>query len=138
MKKQFGYNFGFKLNEKSCVGVTQDDLSVAPKTKESITKADKGNASSIITGHDITFTVAGVMAKKEEAEIFLDSDDILELALKKGEEAILPFIYSRGDLKSYKGNFSITGYSESSGSEDMGTYTLNCKVVGEMLPVPVV
>lgn len=133
MRKQLGYNFGFELNSKKCVGVTQDDFSISAKTKDSITKANRGNTETIVTGHDTTFTVAGVAALRDTGETeLLDSNDIMELALKTGEDAILPFVYTRGELKSYQGNFTITGYSESSGSEDVATYTLNCKVVGAL------
>ncbi len=135
MEKIYGYNIGFKLNEKACVGVTQDDLSIAATTKESITKVDKGNTNYVVVGHGVTFTVAGVVAKNGSDDATLDSDMLFEQSLKKGSDAEIPFVYTRGTLSSYKGVMIITAYSESSGSEDVATYSLSCQVIGDMAKV---
>ena len=37
-----GYNIALKVNGKTLAGRTQDDLNIAAKTKDSLTKDDKG------------------------------------------------------------------------------------------------
>ena len=50
-----GYNIAFKIGGSTLAGRTQDDLTIAARTKESITKDDQGATQSSINGHDITF-----------------------------------------------------------------------------------
>ena len=56
-----GYNIAFKLGGKTIEGRTQDDLTVAARTKESLTKDDQGNAQVVVSGHDITFRASGLI-----------------------------------------------------------------------------
>lgn len=136
MAKQIGYNFLFEKDGKTFAGVQSDALSISSKVKESITKASQGNSDSVITGHEVTFSIGGLVEKKSGVDAtILDNDDIIVLALAKGSAAIIPFVYKRGELKSYTGNAVITGYSENSDSENEANYSLNLKVQGDMIPV---
>ena len=79
-----GYNIALKVDGKTLAGRTQDDLNIAPTTKESQTKDDGGNTNSVVTGHNVTFKAAGLMDVGTGEN--LGRDDIIALALKKGEE----------------------------------------------------
>ena len=59
----------------------------------------------------------------------------MDLSLKVGDEALVPFVYNRGKGKNYTGNVVITSYSESTNAEGEATYSLAVKVSGEMKPV---
>ena len=137
MQNIAGYNILFKLNKKLIAGETSSDLAVSAKVKDSLTKADKGNTRREVTGHDITFSTNGVMQLLQEQEktSSLDAADLLALALKKGEEAEIEFIYTRGEMQSYKGVMIITSYNETADAEGNATYALNCSVSGELTPV---
>lgn len=134
--KQLGFNFFLTLEGKTLAGETQSDMNVSATEKSSLTKADKGNAQTMISGHEVAFNVNGVMEVNEDGEATaLDSDELLERALKVGEEAKIPFTYTRGSGKSYTGNIVISSYSESTNAEGEATYSLSVKVSGEMKPV---
>lgn len=137
MENIAGYSILFKLNDKLIAGDTSSSLDIAAKVKESLTKADQGNTQRDVTGHDVTFSTSGVMQLLEEEEktTSLDADDLMGLALLKGTAAKIPFVYSRGSLKSYKGVMIITSYNETTDAEGNATYALNCSVSGELVPV---
>lgn len=130
-----GYNIAFKVDGKTLAGRTQDDLTISAVTKDSLTKDDGGNTNSVVTGHDVTFRAAGLMdaAKGEDGK--LGRDEIIKLALKKGEDAKLPFRYGPADGLNYQGTAVITGYSESTNAQGEATYSLDFKVSGEMTEV---
>lgn len=136
MKKQLGYNFVFAFKGKKFAGVTDDNLQITPTVKESITKDDKGASNSEVVGQGIEITVNGIISLKDgDAEPQqMDADDIMELNLKKGEEAIVEFVYTRSTGRAYTGRVRANGYSESTGAEDFGTYSQSFTVVGEMTP----
>lgn len=134
--KQLGFNFFMQLNGKNLAGETQTDLNVTATEKSSLTKADKGNAQTQISGHEVAFNVNGVMEINEQGETTaIDSNELLELSLKTGEDALVPFVYNRGNGKSYSGKIVITSYSESTNAEGEATFSLSVKVSGEMTPV---
>ena len=56
---EFGYNIAFKINNKTLAGRTQDELSITPTIKESITKDDGGNKRQEVVGHEVTFAAQG-------------------------------------------------------------------------------
>ena len=56
-----GYNIAFKIGGSTLAGRTQDDLTIAARTKESLTKDDQGATQSSINGHDITFRASGLV-----------------------------------------------------------------------------
>ena len=125
-----------QLNGKNLAGETQTDLNVTATEKSSLTKADKGNAQTQISGHEVAFNVNGVMEINQQGETTaIDSNELLELSLKTGEEALVPFVYNRGNGKNYSGKIVVTSYSESTNAEGEATYSLSVKVSGEMTPV---
>lgn len=130
-----GYSILFKLADKTLVAETSSSLDVAARVKESLTKADQGNTKREVTGHDVTFSTNGVMRLLEQQAKLqsLDSDDLMALALKKGEEALIDFVYVRGSGKNYKGQMIITSYNETADAEGNATYALNCSVSGELI-----
>ena len=135
--KILGYNVALKPQGKTILGVTQDDFSIATRMKESLTKADKGNTQRTITGRDFTFTVAGLMSLKgqDDEPASLDRDDIIALTALVGTQAVIPFVYAAEGMKSYEGSCVITGYSESTNSEDEGSFTLNLQSSGALKEV---
>lgn len=132
MESQIGYNFFMKLNEKKVAGVTQDDFNISAKVVDSITKDDAGSMQSTVISHEITGTIAGKLKKKGGVEDSLDMDDLMSNALKVGSEAEIPFVYNRASGKAYTGKLIITSYSESTNSEDVGTWSMGVKVIGKM------
>lgn len=132
-----GYNVLFKLKDKTLVGETSSSLDISAKVKESLTKADKGNTKREVTGHDVTFSVNGVMELNESTGTvsILDSDALIAEALKKGDESLIDFVYTRGGGKAYTGKAIITSYSESADAEGNATYTVNCSVSGDLTQV---
>lgn len=130
-----GYNIAFKVDGKTLAGRTQDDMTISAVTKDSITKDDGGNTNSTVTGHDVTFRAAGLMDAAKGADGKLGRDEIIELSLKKGDDAKLPFVYGPADGLQYKGTAVITGYSESTNAQGEATYSLDFKVSGEMTKV---
>lgn len=137
MASMEGYSILFKLNDKTLVAETSSSLDITARVKESITKADQGNTTREVTGHDVTFSTNGVMRLLEQTAKLqsLDSDDLMALALKKGEEAEIDFVYVRGSGKNYKGQMIITSYNETADAEGNATYALNCSVSGELTEV---
>ena len=130
-----GYNFRFNVGGHNFIGVTQDDMTITPTTKESITKDDQGNRRRAVTGQDITFKVAGILDLNGTGGTDNDMDDIIALALAKGDNAKVTFVYTRGTGQAYTGTAVITGYSESTPADGEGTYTLDFAVSGAMTAV---
>lgn len=124
-----GYNIALKIGGSTFAGRTQDDLTIAARTKESLTKDDQGAPQSSINGHDITFRASGLIDVTGGSNI-LDRDDILEDVLKTGSAAVLAFTYTATGGKVLSGNCVITNYSESSNASDDATYTLDLKTTG--------
>lgn len=129
-----GYNIAFQVNSKTMLGRTQDDLSISANTKESLTKDDAGEKRVSVTGHEITFSCSGLIDFNAGTGTAtkLDRDDIIALALVKGSSAPVPVVYSCQGGDSYTGSAIITGYTESSNSEDEATYTINFRISGAL------
>ena len=125
-----GYNIAFKIGTKTLAGRTQDDLTIAARTKESLTKDDSGNAQVSITGHDITFRATGLVDTASTTQV--NRDDLLADALLTGNSAVLAFTYTAPSGTSISGNCVITNYSESSNSSDDATYTVDFRVTGSV------
>ena len=131
-----GYNILFELDGKTVAGETDSNLAISPQVKESLYKKDKGNKRRVVTGHDVTFSINGSMYINDDGtSTELDSDEIIAMSLKKGDEAVFPFIYRRDTGKSYKGEFIITGYTETPNADGNATFSLNCSISGDMTPV---
>lgn len=135
MAKIPGYNIALKLGEKTCVGRTQEDLTVTPTIKESITKDDAGAKQFSVVGSEVTFKVSGLMEFDGTSSTKLDSDDLMEQSLKTGSAAEISAVYQRSTGDSYTGTVVMTGYSESSNSEDEASYTADFKVTGAFTKV---
>ena len=88
-----------------------------------------------MSGHDITCRVAGIMDLNGTGGTDNDIDDIIEMALAKGDSAIVTFVYTRSTGQAYTGSAIITNYSESTPADGDGTYTIDFAVSGEMTAV---
>lgn len=137
--KVSGYNMMLKINSKTVLGVTQDELQVSAQTKDSITKDDAGVKNSEVTGHEITFNVTGLVEVSSTGDTNkLDADDLIEQSLKTGANAIIPFLYDRGTgLDNYNGNCVMTSYSETSPADPDSdtTFSAAFRVSGAMSKV---
>lgn len=131
-----GYNIALKLDGKTILGRTQDDLNVSATTKESITKDDNGVKKVRVVGHEVTFSVSALMELGPDSNK-LTADDVMELALAVGDDAVIPVIYVRGNGKSYKGDAIITSYGESSSADADAdtTVSINLRVTGDFVPM---
>ena len=133
-----GYNISLSIGGKTILGRTQDDLSIAAVTKTSITKDDQGVQQEKVVRHDVTFKVSALLsinAANESTQ--LDRDDVIALALAKGDSAIVAVLYSCTGGDTYGGNAIITGYSESSSAEvdSDTTLSLDLKITGDFAVV---
>lgn len=134
MAAELGYNIAFKIGSKTLAGRTQDDLTITPTIKESITKDDSGNKNQQVSGQEVTFSCQGLMNLSNPTGTTnrLTRDEIVEMALETGPEAELNFTYAASSGKQLSGKCVITGYSESSNSEDEATYTVDFKTSGPL------
>jgi hypothetical protein len=130
-----GYNIALKVNGKTLAGRTQDDLNIAAKTKDSLTKDDKGNANETVTGHDVTLKAAGLMDNTSGEATKLTRDEVIALSLLTGDAAKVQVKYGVDGGKIYGGNAIITGYTESTNAQGEATYGLDLKISGEFKEV---
>lgn len=130
-----GYNIALKVNGKTLAGRTQDDLNIAAKTKDSLTKDDKGNANETVTGHDVTLKAAGLMDNTAGEATKLTRDEVIALSLLTGDDAKVAVKYGADGGKIYGGNAIITGYSESTNAQGEATYGLDLKISGAFTEV---
>lgn len=121
-----GYNIRIKVNDKYLIGVTSDEVSVSPNTKESITKEDAGVKQEAVVSNTVTFSVSGLIDMTGGGATVLDNDDILDLACKTGDAAVVDIDYVRGEGTAYTGTGIITGYTETNPAdpEEDPTYNL--------------
>lgn len=127
-----GYNIAFKIGNKTLAGRTQDDLTIAARTKESLTKDDQGATQVAVTGHDITFRATGIVELGSDTSAKQFRNTIIAAALLTGSNAILTFKYIASGGQAYTGSCIITNYTESSNSSDDATYTVDFRVTGNM------
>ena len=127
-----GYNIAFKIGGKTLAGRTQDDLTIAARTKESLTKDDQGATQVAVTGHDITFRATGLVEIGTDTAGKMYRNTMIATALLKGSSAVIAFKYMPTGGQAYGGNCIITNYTESSNSSDDATYTIDFRVTGEM------
>jgi hypothetical protein len=127
-----GYNIAFKIGNKTLAGRTQDDLTIAARTKESLTKDDQGATQVAVIGHDITFRATGLVELGTDTTSKSFRNTLIANALKTGSQAVLAFKYMPTGGQAYGGNCIITNYSESSNSSDEATYTVDFRVTGNM------
>jgi len=128
-----GYNIAFKLKVGNSfltlAGRTQDDLTIAARTKESLTKDDAGATQVAISGHDITFRATGLVDLTSEAAITRDT--LLGYALQTGGSAVFDFQYATNGNDLLSGECVITNLSESSNASDDATLTVDFRVLGD-------
>ena len=127
-----GYNIAFKIGGKTFAGRTQDDLTIAARTKESLTKDDAGATQVAVTGHDITFRATGIVELGSDTAAKMFRNTMIATALLTGSGAVLSFKYMPTGGQAYGGNCIITNYTESSNSSDDATYTVDFRVTGNM------
>ena len=130
-----GYNIAIKLNGKTVLGRTQEDLNISAVTKTSITKDDQGVQQEKVVRHDVTLKVAALLCIGTSADSAtkLDRDDVIAAALARDSAAVLPLQYLCTGGATYGGNAIISGYSESSSAEVDSDTTLNLdlKITGD-------
>ena len=132
-----GYNIAFKLGivsgntttYKTFAGRTQDDLTIAARTRERLTKDDAGATQVAVIGQDVTFRATGLVELTSSTAI--TRDQLIGFALQAGSNAVFKFTYATdggGDVLS--GDCVITNLSESSNASDDATLTADFRVVG--------
>ena len=121
-----GYNIRIKVESKYLIGVTSDEVSIAPVTKESIVKENAGVKQEAIVGHTTTISISGLIDMTGGSETMLDNDDILHYACLTGDSAKVDIDYVRGEGTAYEGTGIITGYTETNPAdpEEDPTYSL--------------
>jgi hypothetical protein len=128
-----GYDVAFKLkvgnDYLTIAGRTQDDLTIAARTKERLMKVNAGTPDVIVTGQDVTFRASGLVDVTSSTAITRDA--LIGYALQAGDSAVIDFKYAvDGDSKFLSGSCVITNLSESSNSSDDATLTVDFRVVG--------
>ena len=124
-----GYNIAFKIGNKTLAGRTQDDLTIAARTKESITKDDAGSPQVGVSGHDITFRATGLVDLTSETAITRDT--LIGYALQTAGSAVFDFQYATNGNDMLSGQCVITNLTESSNATDDATLTVDFRVVGD-------
>lgn len=130
-----GYNVALKIGTKTVVGRTQDDLTIAARTIDSITKDDAGESNMSVTGHDVSFSTSGMMAVGNSESSKLDRDDMIEQSLKKGNAAIVAIVYEATGGDKYGGNAIMMRYGESTSATEIGTWSADWQIVGEFAKI---
>jgi len=127
-----GYNISFQIKVgtayKTIAGRTQDDLTIAARTRESLTKDDSGTASVSVIGQDVTFRATALVDVTSSTAITRDS--MLANALKTATAAVLDFKYLTASGSTLSGKCIITNYSETSNASDEATLTVDFRVTG--------
>ena len=123
-----GYNIAFKVDEATLAGRTQDDLTIAARISERLTKDDEGNAQVSVNGQDITFRCTGlVVVSDEELEEMIHRDNMIRIILNSSS---IPFTYIMPGGRTLSGNVVAVNYGESSNASDDATWTMDFRVVG--------
>ena len=125
-----GYNITMKINGKTVVGRTQDDLTIAARLIESITKDDAGETQVSVSGHDVTFGAQGLIGVGNTEASKLDRDDMIAQSLKTGSAALIPITYEAAAGDTYGGSAIMTQYRESSNSTDQATWNADFRISG--------
>ena len=135
-----GYNIAFLIDGNTVAGRVQDDLTIAAKVKESLTKDDAGATQVSVTGHDITFRASGLVVAADDSDHDrIGRNTLMETLLDLDENDEIPFYYvdqsdvaAASRLTIMSGNCVITGYSESSNASDEATWTADFRVTGDV------
>lgn len=121
-----GYNIAFTLSPGhfTLAGRVQDDLTIAARVQERLTKDDAGESQVVVLGRDITFRATGVVQINGQG---LDRDWMLS-ASQSGNTLDFTYLCDGGGTLS--GDCVITNFSESSNASDDATWTMDFRVVG--------
>lgn len=132
-----GYNIALKLNSKTILGRTQDDLTIAARIKESQTKDDRGATRRAVTGHDVSFRVSALLEVSGAETNQMSRDDVIALALETGPTAVIPLRYECKGGDTYGGSAIITGYTESSSAsaDEDANIGLDLQISGEFAKI---
>ena len=132
-----GYNIALKLNSKTILGRTQDDLTIAARIKESQTKDDRGATRKAVTGHDVSFRVSALLEVSGAGQNQMSRDDVIALALETGPTAVIPLRYECEGGDTYGGSAIITGYTESSNAkaDEDANIGLDLQISGEFAKI---
>ena len=123
-----GYNIAFKVDSATLAGRIQDDLTIAARITERLTKDDEGNAQVSVNGQDITFRCTGlVVVSDEELEEMAHRDNMIQMILNSSS---IPFTYIMQGGRTLSGNVVAVNYGESSNASDDATWTMDFRVVG--------
>ena len=129
-----GYNIAFKIgvgtpvSYKTFAGRTQDDLTIAARTRERLTKDDAGSTQVAVIGQDVTFRATGLVELTSATAI--TRDQLIGFALEAGANAVFTFQYATNGNDMLSGSCVITNLSESSNASDDATLTVDFRVVG--------
>lgn len=127
-----GYNIILKADGKKFAGTTSNSFSISPETKDSITKDDEGVKRKVVTGYTWECGVEGlVMIKNTGETTLLDRNDIMGL-VKAGTVVEVVYGPIASGSKVQTGDAIITAFSESSDSENEGTYSITLGGTGEL------
>ena len=123
-----GYNIAFKVDSATLAGRIQDDLTIAARITERLTKDDQGDAQVSVNGQDITFRCTGlVVVSDEELEEMAHRDNMIQMILNSSS---IPFTYIMQGGRTLSGNVVAVNYGESSNASDDATWTMDFRVVG--------
>lgn len=114
MAEVAGYNIGIMLGGKYVYGRTDEDFTSTANVKESITKDDQGSTRRVVIGHDATMSITAIVDTSPEDSSKMSRDDVMELGLKKGSEAVVAFKYLCAGGKTISGNAIVTSVKETS------------------------
>ncbi len=126
-----GYNVALRINNKTIVGRTQDDLAIAATVKESQTKDDAGSKQFAVVGQEVSFKCSALVDVSGGSASTMDRDDLIALSLEVGDNAEFDVTYAAGSGDVYGGTGIITNLAESSNASDDATVSVDIKITGE-------
>lgn len=130
-----GYNVALKIGDKTILGRTQDDLTIAATVKESQTKDDAGSKQYAVVGQEVSFKCSALVDVSGGDASTMDRDSLIALALEVGEDAEFDVTYEADGGDAYEGTGIITNYAESSNASDDATLSVDIKITGEFTKV---
>lgn len=130
-----GYNVALKIGDKTILGRTQDDLTIAASIKESQTKDDAGSKQYAVVGQEVSFKCSALIDVSGGDASTMDRDSLIALALEVGEDAEFDVTYEADEGDAYEGVGIITNYAESSNASDDATLSVDIKITGDFTKV---
>ena len=124
-----------KIGDKTILGRTQDDLTIAASIKESQTKDDAGSKQYAVVGQEVSFKCSALIDVSGGDASTMDRDSLIALALEVGEDAEFDVTYEADEGDAYEGVGIITNYAESSNASDDATLSVDIKITGDFTKV---